>query len=625
MSAATGWSSARSALAACQCAATAARRRPRRRRPPSRRSRPPNLPRVDQIDDAVAALEAELGGPAAVLRDQRHRAAGQPVRRSQRRHGRAAVGVPRRRADLDRGPAQASGGTFVGRCARLRPRQRLSAGCWPSCPESTAELFYIHGDGAGHRAVQRGGRRPRQGGAAGSCVVAPTAPCSPSIPTLTDDGPSADRRPLGTVGTSMTTWGPPQEARRRSSTAATRAPRRRPRRRRPARSPPTSSVARAAIRRRPSFAQAMEGREDEFAGHRVHRRRRAPGPRASTSTSPVRSAAASRPWSAGSPVSVGSSCPSRSSASASPWSRKGPQRAPLPPRHRLGSGWRCRCSGCCTWCAAPRRSWPTSTRSAAPVAGSGRSSANRCAALLADRRRDRRARRACSSVALLLITGSIAAHHGVADRRRRRRGRHAARRRRARQAFGDMSTLEERPRSTALPASCPRRSLYDAARRRRCGTTSPPSRKPQHVARRSRRPARSIAGPVEQAELELGPGAQARPVGAAAAQLPRRAATPQTINKAEVEARGRTLVDSLASHGVETKLLGQTVGPTVTRYELELGSGVKVARITSLQPRHRLRDGGHRRAHPGARSPAARRSASRCPTTRASWSASATS
>ncbi|MEP7114543.1 MAG: DNA translocase FtsK, partial [Ilumatobacteraceae bacterium] len=56
----------------------------------------------------------------------------------------------------------------------------------------------------------------------------------------------------------------------------------------------------------------------------------------------------------------------------------------------------------------------------------------------------------------------------------------------------------------------------------------------------------------------------------------------QTINKAEVEARGRTLVDALNSHGVETKLLGQTVGPTVTRYELELGSGVKVARVTSL-------------------------------------------
>ena len=34
---------------------------------------------------------------------------------------------------------------------------------------------------------------------------------------------------------------------------------------------------------------------------------------------------------------------------------------------------------------------------------------------------------------------------------------------------------------------------------------------------------------------------------------------------------------------VETELIGMTVGPTVTRYELELGPGVKVARITSLQ------------------------------------------
>ncbi len=55
-----------------------------------------------------------------------------------------------------------------------------------------------------------------------------------------------------------------------------------------------------------------------------------------------------------------------------------------------------------------------------------------------------------------------------------------------------------------------------------------------------------------------------------------------TINKAEVEARGQTLIDALNSHGVETRLLGQTVGPTVTRYELELGAGVKVARVTSL-------------------------------------------
>jgi S-DNA-T family DNA segregation ATPase FtsK/SpoIIIE len=57
----------------------------------------------------------------------------------------------------------------------------------------------------------------------------------------------------------------------------------------------------------------------------------------------------------------------------------------------------------------------------------------------------------------------------------------------------------------------------------------------------------------------------------------------QKIDRKEVEARGRMLHESLASHGVETTLLGMTVGPTVTRYELELGPGVKVARVTSLQ------------------------------------------
>ena len=88
-------------------------------------------------------------------------------------------------------------------------------------------------------------------------------------------------------------------------------------------------------------------------------------------------------------------------------------------------------------------------------------------------------------------------------------------------------------------------------------------------------------GPAEQVELDLGPGAQkGKWVLPPMAHLTRSAT--QTINEAEVAARGRTLVESLASHGVETRLVGQTVGPTVTRYELELGAGVKVARITSL-------------------------------------------
>jgi DNA segregation ATPase FtsK/SpoIIIE, S-DNA-T family len=50
----------------------------------------------------------------------------------------------------------------------------------------------------------------------------------------------------------------------------------------------------------------------------------------------------------------------------------------------------------------------------------------------------------------------------------------------------------------------------------------------------------------------------------------------------QLEAAGKTLVAALEAHGVATTLLGKTVGPTVTRFELELGPGVKVARVTSL-------------------------------------------
>ncbi|MFW2333461.1 DNA translocase FtsK 4TM domain-containing protein [Ilumatobacter sp.] len=57
----------------------------------------------------------------------------------------------------------------------------------------------------------------------------------------------------------------------------------------------------------------------------------------------------------------------------------------------------------------------------------------------------------------------------------------------------------------------------------------------------------------------------------------------QTVNMTEIERRGQTLQESLAQHNVDTELIGMTVGPTVTRYELELGPGVKVAKITSLQ------------------------------------------
>jgi S-DNA-T family DNA segregation ATPase FtsK/SpoIIIE len=56
----------------------------------------------------------------------------------------------------------------------------------------------------------------------------------------------------------------------------------------------------------------------------------------------------------------------------------------------------------------------------------------------------------------------------------------------------------------------------------------------------------------------------------------------RNLDREELANRGRVLQSSLATHGVMTKLVGMTVGPTVTRYELELGEGVKVAKVTSL-------------------------------------------
>ncbi|MGH9043428.1 MAG: DNA translocase FtsK 4TM domain-containing protein [Acidimicrobiales bacterium] len=54
------------------------------------------------------------------------------------------------------------------------------------------------------------------------------------------------------------------------------------------------------------------------------------------------------------------------------------------------------------------------------------------------------------------------------------------------------------------------------------------------------------------------------------------------LDQRQLDVAGEALVAKLAAHGVITRLVNRTVGPTVTRFELELGSGVKVARVTSL-------------------------------------------
>ena len=86
---------------------------------------------------------------------------------------------------------------------------------------------------------------------------------------------------------------------------------------------------------------------------------------------------------------------------------------------------------------------------------------------------------------------------------------------------------------------------------------------------------------AEQQQMPLGPGAQPSswnlpPLDMLALTSNKRA------NEDAVAERGDALVAALSSHGVDTKLVGFTRGPTVTRYELELGEGVKVARLTSL-------------------------------------------
>jgi S-DNA-T family DNA segregation ATPase FtsK/SpoIIIE len=86
---------------------------------------------------------------------------------------------------------------------------------------------------------------------------------------------------------------------------------------------------------------------------------------------------------------------------------------------------------------------------------------------------------------------------------------------------------------------------------------------------------------AEQLDLELGPAVKGSAWKLPPPSVLHRSST-QEVDKAAVEAAGRILEQALAQHGVETRLVGMVVGPSVTRYELELGPGVKVARVTSL-------------------------------------------
>jgi DNA segregation ATPase FtsK/SpoIIIE, S-DNA-T family len=99
-------------------------------------------------------------------------------------------------------------------------------------------------------------------------------------------------------------------------------------------------------------------------------------------------------------------------------------------------------------------------------------------------------------------------------------------------------------------------------------------------AKRPRR-AKAAAEPVkeqEQQALPLNPGKWTLPPLSMLARSDKR-----EVDAAEVAERGRLLQGTLTQFGVETTLLDPVVGPTVTRYVLELGEGVKVSKLENLR------------------------------------------
>jgi len=86
---------------------------------------------------------------------------------------------------------------------------------------------------------------------------------------------------------------------------------------------------------------------------------------------------------------------------------------------------------------------------------------------------------------------------------------------------------------------------------------------------------------TEQIHIPLGPAAEPTVWKLPPLSMLKRSEV-HAVDQRAVQEAGRTLEAALAAHGVDTRLVGATVGPTVTRFELELGAGVKVNRVTSL-------------------------------------------
>ena len=106
-------------------------------------------------------------------------------------------------------------------------------------------------------------------------------------------------------------------------------------------------------------------------------------------------------------------------------------------------------------------------------------------------------------------------------------------------------------------------------------------------------PEHAVALPQAAAQASGSPAASARSPRASSRdgrrprwKLPRQSllkrSGAQQVDRAQLSAAAAGLVAALANHGVETQVTGWEPGPTVTRFELKLGPGVKVSRVTSL-------------------------------------------
>lgn len=86
---------------------------------------------------------------------------------------------------------------------------------------------------------------------------------------------------------------------------------------------------------------------------------------------------------------------------------------------------------------------------------------------------------------------------------------------------------------------------------------------------------------AEQLSIHLPPGHRVSPWKLPPATVLKRSESSK-VDPQLVQEGGEVLEATMRQFGVDARLLGATVGPTVTRYELELAPGVKVNKVTSL-------------------------------------------